>query len=256
MLIHVATIQTAQPPSFKPSNMLYPGPHRVRNRMPIVAAVLGFHVLGLWALQSSLLQQDADILVPVRVVSELVVAEPTRPVPAPAVPQTPPPRPMVPTASQQPVSRTETRLQKPPEAPTPTAIAPALSPLNERTTPVSDVPPSAAIAAAPAPAPTPAPPPVPERVELPSSSAQYLNNPKPPYPSISQRLGEQGKVVLRVFIDTNGVATRTEIRSSSGYERLDQTAVQTALRWRYVPGKRNGVPEAMWVTVPISFVIE
>jgi periplasmic protein TonB len=28
------------------------------------------------------------------------------------------------------------------------------------------------------------------------------------------------------------------------------------LRWRYVPGKRNGVPEGMWFNVPISFVLE
>jgi protein TonB len=28
------------------------------------------------------------------------------------------------------------------------------------------------------------------------------------------------------------------------------------LRWRYVPGKRAGVAEAMWFNVPINFVLE
>jgi protein TonB len=30
----------------------------------------------------------------------------------------------------------------------------------------------------------------------------------------------------------------------------------TVLAWRYVPGKRGGVPEAMWMDVPIQFVLE
>ena len=93
-------------------------------------------------------------------------------------------------------------------------------------------------------------------MELPSSSAAYLNNPRPPYPSLSKRLGEQGKVVVRVLIEANGTASKAEVRASSGFERLDQTAVQTVLRWRYVPGKRNGVAEAMWFDVPINFVLQ
>jgi periplasmic protein TonB len=93
-------------------------------------------------------------------------------------------------------------------------------------------------------------------VQLPSSSAAYLNNPRPPYPPLSRRLGEQGKVVVRVFIETDGTASRAEVQQSSGFERLDRTAVETVLRWRYVPGKRAGVAEAMWFNIPINFVLE
>lgn len=93
-------------------------------------------------------------------------------------------------------------------------------------------------------------------LELPSSNADYLHNPKPPYPPLSKRLGEQGTVELRVFINSDGTAANAEVRRSSGYDRLDQAAQQAALRWRYKPGKRNGVPEAMWANVPIQFVLE
>ena len=99
-------------------------------------------------------------------------------------------------------------------------------------------------------------PPAPPRLELPSSDAAYLNNPKPPYPVLSKRLGEQGKVVVRVLIGTDGTAQQAEIRTSSGYDRLDQAALTTVLKWRYVPGKRGGVAEAMWFNVPINFVLE
>ena len=69
-------------------------------------------------------------------------------------------------------------------------------------------------------------------------------------------MGEQGKVVLRVLIDAQGVPQQVELKQSSGYERLDQQALETVQRWRFVPGKRNGVPEAMWSLVPINFVLE
>jgi len=59
-----------------------------------------------------------------------------------------------------------------------------------------------------------------------------------------------------VLIGTDGAAQNAEIRQSSGFERLDQAALRTALKWRYVPGKRNGAPEAMWFNVPINFVLE
>ena len=69
-------------------------------------------------------------------------------------------------------------------------------------------------------------------------------------------MGEQGKVVLRVLIGAQGVPQQVELKQSSGYERLDQQALETVQRWRFVPGKRNGVPEAMWNVVPIQFVLE
>jgi len=94
------------------------------------------------------------------------------------------------------------------------------------------------------------------RVELPSSQADGLNNPKPAYPLLSRRLGEQGQVIVRVLIATDGTAQRAELRQSSGSERLDQAALSTVLKWRYVPGRRGGVPEAMWFNVPINFVLE
>ena len=103
--------------------------------------------------------------------------------------------------------------------------------------------------------PPPAPP-APPKLELPSSAADYLNNPKPPYPPLSKRLGEQGKVVVRVLIETNGTASKAEIAQSSGFDRLDQASVNTVLKWRYVPGKRGGVPEAMWFDVPVNWVLQ
>ena len=93
-------------------------------------------------------------------------------------------------------------------------------------------------------------------VELPSSDAEYLQNPKPAYPALSKRLGEQGLVQVRVLIGADGLVQQAEIQQSSSFDRLDQTALATVLKWRFIPGKRGGKPEAMWYTVPVAFVLK
>ena len=76
---------------------------------------------------------------------------------------------------------------------------------------------AAPVAAAPVNA-TPAPAP---KIALPSTQADYLNNPKPAYPALSRRLGEQGRAVVRVLIGADGLPQKAELHSSSGFERLD-----------------------------------
>ena len=46
--------------------------------------------------------------------------------------------------------------------------------------------------------------------------------------------------------------------ATTGQEATDhhQAALETVQRWRYVPGKRNGSPEAMWFNVPVRFILE
>ncbi len=103
--------------------------------------------------------------------------------------------------------------------------------------------------------PTAAPTAAPALVQ-PSSDADYLHNPPPAYPRMSRRMGEQGTGLARVYISAEGRAEKAEIRTSSGYARLDEAALETVQRWRYVPGKRAGQPEGMWFNVPIRFVLD
>lgn len=90
----------------------------------------------------------------------------------------------------------------------------------------------------------------------PSADADYLKNPPPGYPRISRRNGEQGTVIVRVFISTQGAPEKAEVRTSSGFARLDQAALEAVQRWRFLPGRRNGTPEAMWFNIPVRFILE
>jgi protein TonB len=92
-----------------------------------------------------------------------------------------------------------------------------------------------------------------EAVEWPQSDARYLNNPRPAYPAWSRRMQEQGVVWLRVHILADGLPDAVLVHHSSGFARLDEAAQQAVTRWRFIPGKKAGVPHPMWVMVPLEF---
>jgi protein TonB len=211
------------------------------NRNVIIAAsVVVFHVAALWALQTGLLRRAVELVVPAEILVEFM---------APPAPKVVPPPPAPPTSVRQPVAKAPVPVQT--VAPQPLAVA---DPTPSPNAPAGVITPTPV--APPIAAPVAAAPPAPARVELPSSDADYLQNPKPAYPPLSKRLGEQGKVVMRVLIGPDGTAQKAEVKQSSGFDRLDQAALSTVLHWRYVPGKRAGVAEAMWFNVPINFVLE
>jgi periplasmic protein TonB len=212
----------------------------------IAGGVVLLHLAALWALQAGLLRRATEVIVPVELISAILTP--------PAAPA-PPPAPQPPTV--EPVREPVVRKTPPAPAPAPRLVAPAeTTPAPAAPTATSEPQPAAPplttpMTAAPAPVAAPAP-----RVEMPITDADYLQNPAPAYPRMSFRLGEEGTSVVRVLIGPDGRAQDAQIASSSGYMRLDQAAEATARSWRYVPGKRGGVPEAMWVNVPIKWEIK
>jgi protein TonB len=232
-------------------------PYRIHNSRVwrVSGAVLLAHVALFWAMGQGWLEQASPIEEAQVIMASVMVESPTPPAPqpkpqpqtksvSPAVPQplpTPVPTPL-PTVSKQAEASPNTPVMAPVMTP---VVAPVVAAANS----------APATPSAPAAASSASKPATPSLV-LPSTDADYLNNPPPAYPRLSKRMGEQGTVIVRVFIGLQGTAEQAEIRTSSGYDRLDKAALETVQRWRYVPGKRHGNPEAMWFTVPVRFVLE
>jgi len=93
-------------------------------------------------------------------------------------------------------------------------------------------------------------------VTTPRFDADYLDNPAPTYPPLSRRVGEEGKVVLRVFVEPTGLPAKVEIRTSSGYERLDKSAAAAVGRWKFIPARQGSDTVGAWVLVPIVFSLK
>lgn len=234
-------------PAFSMPPADLPRPRLSRNAA-IALGVVALHVGLIWALQSGLLLRTAQLIVPVEVLAQLIELPEPKAEPVPPAPPAPPVRPVTPSVQKKVVPKPAARPQA-----QPLAIA---DPTPSPNAPTGSLAPAVASTPTAAPEAPAAPPAAPAAVQLPSSNADYLQNPKPAYPPLSKRLGEQGKVVVRVLIGADGVPQKAELRQSSGFDRLDQAALATVLKWRYVPGKRGGVAEEMWFNVPINFVLE
>ena len=107
------------------------------------------------------------------------------------------------------------------------------------------------------PEPQNASPPSPVQLDAePDYRADYLNNPRPPYPMVARRMGYNGKVILNVEVLAEGKAGQVLLHQSSGYAILDNAALQTVKTWKFSPAKRFGQPATQWFLVPIRFSLE
>jgi protein TonB len=152
-------------------------------------------------------------------------------------------------------------IEKTPEPPKPPPVKPAVR------KPLEPAPVLAAAAEAPAPYAAP-PPPAPEVIAPPAPvalpvvitppnfNADYLRNPPPAYPYSARRQGQQGKVILRVLVNTAGLPSEVELRMRSGVPALDEAALEAVRKWRFVPARQGTQPVAAWVLVPIVFTLE
>lgn len=165
----------------------------------------------------------------VEMIDAISKEKPETPKPQPKVQKRPTPQPPIPVI----------------KTPTPTALT---SNKAEPTPPANEAPPAKA---ASEPVPSAGQP-----VAQPRFDAAYLNNPAPSYPPMSRRLGETGKVFLRVHVQPTGLPDQLEIRTSSGFPRLDNAALEAVKRWRFIAAKQGNDTVAAWVVVPVSFSLE
>ncbi|MCK9991635.1 MAG: periplasmic protein TonB [Alphaproteobacteria bacterium] len=169
------------------------------------------------------------------------VAQPSssKPVPSPAVPPDTKPAPEK-TVEIKPVARAV----KVAKAVAPAAPAPKTSPSPVTNLQLSQSHNAIARAAVLAPV-TPA-----------QFDAAYLQNPRPAYPGLSRRLGEQGNVLLAVHVTTDGKPETVILKQSSGFARLDDAALESVRRWRFLPARRGDQLVVTWVHVPVQFILE
>lgn len=226
------------PPSF-PTRKPIAKPSQLSLSPSLFVVVLAIHVAVLFSLLKPAALPTAVTLPRTLSVRLIVPAvNPPSPKPQPVAKSTPTPVKPVPKVLPM---LTATRAQ-PTSAPI--KLAPP-SPVESPAMPaVADASPAIA---------EPAPPPLPAPIVQPSFNADYLDNPKPPYPALSRRQHEEGEVRLRVWVGTAGEASKVELFRSSGFERLDRVALETVQRWRFVPARQGNQAVAAWVVVPIAF---
>ena len=75
-------------------------------------------------------------------------------------------------------------------------------------------------------------------------------------PTAARRREQQGTVTVKVLVGADGSVERAEIADSSGFDALDNAALDTVrARWRFVPARHGGLAVESWVLVPIRFAL-
>lgn len=198
--------------------------------------------------------------------SAVPVAEPAPPEPEPVLPEPeeeepPPPEPEIieppepePEAITLPEPKPEPQ-PKPKPKPKPKKPAASVQPASEQAHPAQAAAPLAgdsSTAALPKGQPVALDPDRPRTI----GRVDYMGrHPQPVYPRASQRRGERGRVVLRVLISPQGHVANVSVRQSSGYERLDDAAIDAMRGARFRPYTENGVAYKALVDIPFDFVL-
>jgi len=226
----------------------------------LLALVIFFHVGGGWALTQV---EPAKLVVgdiapmEVRMVAAEQAAQPDPPLDEPPpLPDVPPPPPELATVVEPPppdLPPPVFPVEAPPPLPTPQPEKPKPPPPK----PVQKRPPTpqAPVETQPQQA-TPAAPAAPAAPKTVSASQLgYLVPPNPIYPARARRAGEEGNAVVRVLVDVTGRPAQVSLQTSSGHPELDQSALSAVRAAQFRPYAEGGLAQAVWVLVPINFVL-
>ncbi|HYN54090.1 MAG TPA: TonB family protein [Methylotenera sp.] len=221
-------------------------PSKQKSSYALLVLVIVAHIAGLaWLVNAKPTPPAIKEALPPMMVS--LVASPA---PEPQV------VPLVPTPPQPVIEKQKPIVKKKEPTPEPVAKEPeAAQPIVTETPPTPAAP--IVVAKAPevveAPEQKVEPEPV---IEPPRFGAAYLHNPAPDYPPLSRRLGEQGRVLLRVLVSTSGTAENVQVENSSGSNKLDQAAIQAVKKWTFIPAKQSNKAISAYVLVPVKFSLE
>jgi len=85
----------------------------------------------------------------------------------------------------------------------------------------------------------------------------FAHPPTPPrYPAIAKKRGQQGKVLLELWLNESGQQSHLTIAKSSGFEVLDNAALKAVAHWQFKAHSPDGFTRvASRIRVPIEFAL-
>ena len=85
------------------------------------------------------------------------------------------------------------------------------------------------------------------------NAAELIRMAQRQYPSALREAGINGTVGVFFFVDESGDVTNAVVQSSSGYQRLDDVALQVAREGKFDPAMMRDIPVGVWLILPIIF---
>lgn len=209
---------------------------KLRAKFGPLGIVLALHAALFYLMYSGMLTRMVDAAIPQAVLVTFVAPPPPPKTEPPAAVKTVPLAKMLPPAL--------------PSVPVPVIqLAPPPNTISVTHAPVEKVPAPAPVAVVSAP-----PAPVAQAPKtIQSAGMEYILPPQTVYPQMSKRMGEQGKVVLRILVGENGKPDQVQVQTSSGFSRLDEAGRQAGQRVQFKPHMEDGRAVPVYVILPLNF---
>ncbi len=77
---------------------------------------------------------------------------------------------------------------------------------------------------------------------------------EPVYPELARKAGLQSKIVVKALVDKRGQVKR--VVPIQGHEIFHEAAVQAIMQWVFKPALQQNEPVAVWVAIPLNFVLK
>lgn len=89
-----------------------------------------------------------------------------------------------------------------------------------------------------------------------NAKAKLLGSLRPEYPHLSKVYEEEGIVSLEALIAPSGDVKDVKLIESSGYQRLDSTAINELKKAKFTPATLNGMPIKSTQVIKINFSLQ
>jgi len=90
----------------------------------------------------------------------------------------------------------------------------------------------------------------------PATLDSKYSNRNPNYPGAAVALAQEGAVVLLIHVSADGLVAGADILESSGYRLLDESAVDAARSWHFLPAVKDGQPVAFDLPFRMVFQLD
>jgi protein TonB len=85
------------------------------------------------------------------------------------------------------------------------------------------------------------------------NAAELIRMAQRRFPVVLREAGVGGTVGVFFFVSAEGDVTNAVVQSSSGYERLDNVALEVARAGKFEPAMNRDLPVGVWLILPIVF---
>ncbi len=101
-----------------------------------------------------------------------------------------------------------------------------------------------------------APAPLPKTAPLPIIPPSIASRVLPAYPAGALAKGQEGAILLSVYVGMTGQPEKIVTHTSSGNTELDAAAIKAVSKWKFHSATQGGQAMPSWFELPVRFVIK